>query len=113
MIRVCLKKDGTLIEMQSDDRPKDKALDAQRLATLKDNALSAGYKETDIDVKEVRPDEWQKILDAQPKNEPAPDRLSVLESQVCQLSDALISKNVLTAIDVQSKPITLSEVKKS
>jgi len=64
MNRVCLTKDGKLIEMQSggDDNPN---LMEMRLNTLKQNALSAGYKEEDIEVKWVTDEEWVAIQEAQ------------------------------------------------
>lgn len=64
MNRVCLTKSGKLIEMQSggDDRPD---LMEMRLNTLKQNAISEGYKEDDIEVKWVTDSEWAEILEAQ------------------------------------------------
>jgi hypothetical protein len=64
MNRVCLKKDGKLIEMQSggDDHPD---LMETRLNTLKQNALNAGYKEEDIEVKWVTDEELNIIMEAQ------------------------------------------------
>lgn len=38
--------------------------------TLIQNALNAGYVESEIEEKEVAQAEWQAILDAQPKPEP-------------------------------------------
>ena len=63
MNRVCLTKDGKLIEMQGggDDRPD---LMEMRLNTLKQNALNAGYKEDEIDVRWVTDDEWAVIQEA-------------------------------------------------
>lgn len=63
MNRVCLTKEGKLIEMQSggDDRPD---LMDMRLNTLKQNALNAGYKEDQIDVKWVTDEEWAAIQEA-------------------------------------------------
>jgi len=68
MNRVCLTKDGKLIEMQSggDDNPE---LMDMRLNTLKQNALNGGYKEDEIDVKWVSDDEWVAIQEA---NKPVP-----------------------------------------
>lgn len=64
MNRVCLTKDGKLIEMQSggDDRPD---LMKMRLNTLKQNALNAGYKEDEIDVKWITDEEWAVIQEAE------------------------------------------------
>ena len=64
MNRICLTKDGKLIEMQSggDDRPD---LIEMRLNTLKQNALNAGYKEDEIEVKWVTDEEWAVIQEAE------------------------------------------------
>ncbi len=64
MNRVCLTKDRRLIEMQSggDDRLDLKEI---RLDTLKQNALNAGYKEDDIEVKWITDEEWTVIQEAQ------------------------------------------------
>jgi len=69
MNRVCLTKTGKLIEMQSGGESDDKELEAMRLDTLKQNALNAGYKEDEIDVKWVTDDEWAVIQEA---NKPVP-----------------------------------------
>ena len=98
MNRVCLTKDGKVIEMQSGGKveriPKEvfqeeklkegvmftdeeyqifvigwDALEAMRLDTLKQNALNAGYKEEEIDVKWVTDAEWAVIQEA---NKPVP-----------------------------------------
>ena len=82
MNRVCLTKDGKLIEMQggglvdrsfndvcneenkaANNKEWD-ALEVMRLNTLKQNALNAGYKEDEIDVKWVTDDEWAAIREA-------------------------------------------------
>jgi len=62
-MRVCINKStGKLIESQSggDDIPK---LMEARLDTLKQNALNAGYKEKDIEVKYVTDAEFAAIMD--------------------------------------------------
>jgi len=69
MNRACLTKDGKLIEMQSGGESDDKELEAMRLNTLKQNALNAGYKEDEIDVKWVTDAEWAAIQEA---NKPVP-----------------------------------------
>lgn len=64
MHRICLRKsDGRLIEMQSggDDNP---AMMDARLDTLRQNAISAGYKEDEIDVKWIDEAEWRQIQSA-------------------------------------------------
>jgi hypothetical protein len=83
MDRVCLTKDGKIIEMQSggmvDRQGKSyfssiedyngymKAcdeLELSRLMTLKKNALNAGYTEDQIEVKWVTDAEWAAIQEA-------------------------------------------------
>ena len=73
MNRVCLTKDGKLIEMQGggDDRPD---LMKMRLNTLKQNALNAGYKEDEIEVKWVTDGEYLVIQEAS-KPEPTEEQL--------------------------------------
>ena len=68
MNRICLTKDGKLIEMQSggDDRPD---LMEMRIDTLRQNALNAGYIEADIEVKFVTDAEYAAIMEA---NKPIP-----------------------------------------
>lgn len=61
MYRVCLTKEGKLIEMQSGGRSDDKELEAMRLNTLKQNAFNAGYAEDEIEVKWVTDEEWAVI----------------------------------------------------
>jgi len=82
-VRVCIEKStGKLIESQSggeSDRSfadvcneENKAtflaecdvLEAMRLNTLKQNALNAGYKEDEIEVKWVTDEEWAAIQEA-------------------------------------------------
>ena len=52
MNRICLTKDGKLIEMQSGGDDREDLME-MRLNTLKQNAINAGYKEDDIEVKWV------------------------------------------------------------
>lgn len=47
-MRVCLDRQGSLIEMQSD----------ATAGTLIRNALAAGYREAEIDEREITPEEW-------------------------------------------------------
>lgn len=57
-MRVCLEKStGILIEMQTFGRK----------GTLIENAVNSGYSEKDIEEKEVTEEEYQVILDNQPK----------------------------------------------
>jgi hypothetical protein len=57
-MRICVEKStGKLIEMQSDATE----------GTLIRNAVAAGYNEVDIEEKETTAEEYQAMLDAQPK----------------------------------------------
>jgi len=90
MNRVCLTKMGKFVSMQSGGKvnrlPREHVsfknaadyteyladcdfLEAGRLNTLKQNALNAGYKEDEIDVKWVTDEEWLFIQEA---NKPIP-----------------------------------------
>lgn len=68
--RVCVQKStGKLIEYQSgnvNDLMADGTLPPEeikenRLNSLKQNAINAGYPADDIEVKEITPQEWEKI----------------------------------------------------
>jgi len=85
MNRVCLTKDGKLIEMQSggDDRPD---LMEMRLNTLKQNALNAGYKEDEIEVKWVTDEEWAAIKEA---NKPIPTYADLRRPEYPPVADYL------------------------
>ena len=62
-MRVCLEKaTGRLIEMQFD------AVEG----TLLQNAINAGYAETDIEEKVITVTEWEALWSSQPKPEPQP-----------------------------------------
>lgn len=69
MDRVCINKTtGELIEMQSGGYDEsDAALTAQRLDTLKQNAINAGYAEDQIEVKWVTDEELAALMAALPK----------------------------------------------
>ena len=70
MYRVCLEKaTEKLIESQSGGESEDKKLEAMRLDTLRQNAMNAGYKEEDIEVKWVDEAETQAILEKQRESE--------------------------------------------
>jgi hypothetical protein len=77
MNRVCLTKDGKLIEMQGggDDDP---TLMDMRLNALTQNALNAGYTADQVDARWVTDEEWATIQEAQPKPDPPSDPLSDL-----------------------------------
>ena len=107
MYRLCLTKDGKLIEMQSGGKvdrlswmewslsvkePKDRTeekyqkyldecdvLEAMRLDTLKQNALNAGYKKEDVEVKWVTDEEW-KVIEAT-LNQPTPEEIAAQEKE--------------------------------
>ena len=99
MNRICIEKaTGKLIEMQSggtvERRPqvtnetKEKyqeylaecnALEAMRLDTLKQNALNAGYKEADIEVKWISDEELQPLMAA--LNQPTPEEIAAKETE--------------------------------
>jgi hypothetical protein len=90
MYRICLEKaTGKLIEMQSGEA---------ELGTLKQNAIRAGYAEANIEEKYVTGEEFQAILDAQPKPPPQPDPDEELAAAIeaattlDQLKDALLGK---------------------
>ena len=85
MNRVCLTKDGKLIEMQSggDDNPD---LMEMRLNTLKQNALNAGYKEDEIDVRWVTDEEWAAIQEA---NKPIPTYQQLRAAEYPPMADYL------------------------
>lgn len=74
MYRVCLTKEGKLIEMQSGGRSEDKELETMRLNTLKINAINQGYKENEIEVKWVDEVEWQAIQAE--LNKPTPEQVT-------------------------------------
>uniref|UniRef100_A0A6M3XVG4 Uncharacterized protein n=1 Tax=viral metagenome TaxID=1070528 RepID=A0A6M3XVG4_9ZZZZ len=64
MNRVCLTKDRKLIEMQSGGNDREDLMEI-RLNTLKQNALNAGYKEDEIEVKWITDEEWTAIQEAE------------------------------------------------
>ena len=63
MNRVCLTKDGKLIEMQGGGDDREDLME-MRLNTLRQNALNAGYTEDQIEVKWVTDEEWAAIQEA-------------------------------------------------
>ena len=79
MNRVCIEKaTGKLIEMQSGGYEDEKLRDA-RLDALKQNALNAGYKEADIEVKWVSDEELQPLMAA--LNQPTPEQIAEKEKE--------------------------------
>lgn len=98
MNRVCLTKDGKLIEMQGggDDRPD---LMGMRLDTLKQNALNAGYKEAEIEVKWVTDAEWEHIQVE--INKPTTEQLVKIEKE--NLIQAKIREQAIEALKKEGK----------
>lgn len=82
MNRVCLTKDGKLIEMQSGGESENKELEIMRLDTLKQNALNAGYKEKEIEVKWVTDEEWSAIQEA---NKPILDPNIAIKTKLTEI----------------------------
>lgn len=76
-MKICIEKvSGKLIEMQSDATE----------GTLTRNAVNAGYNEADIEEKEVTAEEFQAILNAQPKPLQPPS----IEERVAAVEEALL-----------------------
>ena len=93
MNRVCIiKATGKLIEMQSGGYDDEKLRDA-RLDTLKQNALNAGYKKEDVEVKWVTDEEW-KVIEAT-LNQPTPEEIAAQEK------DALIQAKILEMAEAE------------
>ena len=92
------KTTGKLIESQSggDDRADLKEM---RLNTLKQNALNAGYKEDEIDVKWVTDKEWAVIQDDLKK--PTPEQVAEREKEI--LIQAKIREQAVTALKAEGK----------
>ncbi len=107
MYRVCLEKaTGKLIEMQSGGNilpPMKDVLDekgdltqygiqrlisykADNLETLRRNAINAGYKEDELDVKWVSDEEWKNVLEA---NKPKPTYADLRQAEYPSIGDQL------------------------
>jgi len=92
MDRVCIDKTtGKLIEMQSGGYD-DAALTATRLDTLRQNAINAGYQESDIEVKWVTAEEYAALMaptadeiQAQMKQQAIDAIQSILDAQAKEL----------------------------
>jgi len=98
-MRVCVDKNtGKLIEMQSggDDRPE---LMEMRLNTLKQNAINAGYKEDEIEVKWVADKEW--LVMQEELNKPTPEQIADRETET--LIQAKIKEQAITALKAEGK----------
>lgn len=98
MNRVCLTKDGKLIEMQGggDDNPD---LMEIRLDTLKQNAINAGYKENEIEVKWVTDAEWALIQTD--LNKSTPEQIAGAEKET--LVQAKIRELAIAALKAEGK----------
>ena len=138
MNRVCLTKDGKLIEMQSGgkvDRMTQDAfateqhyleyliacdeLEASRLATLKKNALNAGYLESDIEIKWVTGVEYEAIKAVDPNEiariaeQTAKETAQLAKAQEIidnlpdwqQVSNAIDSATTIAALKVITKKL--------
>jgi len=119
MDRACIEKvTGKLIEMQSGGKVERRAqskeetkeqyqeyidacdaLEAMRLDTLRKNALNAGYKEEEIEVKWVTNEEWQ-VIEAT-LNQPTPEQIAAKEKEV--LIQAKIRKMAEAALIAEGK----------
>ena len=111
MNRVCLTKDGKLIEMQGggDDRPD---LMEMRLDTLRQNAIRVGYEEDEITTKWVTDEEWATMQDVMPKPDSPPDILGDIATWVSQqenppqsVIDYVAAVNVKTNINLSKGAI--------
>lgn len=87
-MRVCIEKStGKLIDSQSGGEthlnPKidDKEYALINLETLRQNAINAGYKEADIEVKYITDGEFQVITDAIPKPESTEEQFNETKIQ--------------------------------
>ena len=107
-MRVCIEKltgkligsqsGGEVERLQKNEKISDKeyaeylvdcdALEANRLDTLKQNAVNAGYKETDIEVKYVTDAKFQVIMDA---NKPEPTYADLRLSEYSSVSDLTVA----------------------
>jgi hypothetical protein len=96
MYRVCLKKDGTLIEMQSGGEHEDKKIMAARLDTLRQNALNAGYVEGEFEVKWVTSEEWA-VLKAEIEK---PTAAQIAEAEKEALIQAKMRDQAIAALKV-------------
>ena len=106
MNRVCLTKDGKFIEMQSGGRSENKDLEAMRLDTLKRNALNAGYKEDEIEVKWVSDAEWAVI---QESNKPIPTYADLRRAEYPPIADQIdaIWKNEPFTSEMRTKVLAI------
>ena len=87
MNRICLTKDGKLIEMQSGGDDREDLME-MRLNTLKQNAINAGYKEDEIEVKFVTDAEYATIMEA---NKPIPTYKDLRRAEYPKIEEQLDS----------------------
>lgn len=88
-MRICVDKSGKLIEMQSHATE----------GTLIRNAINAGYKEADIEEKEITSEEWD-IMQSE-INKPSPEQVKIQEKE--SLIQAKIREQAITALKVEGK----------
>ena len=98
-MRVCINKNtGKLIEMQGGGDDREDLME-MRLNTLKQNALNAGYKEDEIDVKWVTDEEWAGIM--ADLNKPTPEQIAEQEKET--LIQAKMREQAITALKFEGK----------
>jgi len=102
MNRICLTKDGKLIEMQSGGKTE------AHLDTLKQNALNAGYKEDEIDVKWVTDEEWAAIQ--ADLNKPTQEQVAGAEKET--LVQTKMRDLAIAALKIDGKLTADGKVKK-
>ena len=98
MNRVCIEKStGKLIEMQSGGYEDEKLRDA-RLDTLKQNALNAGYKEEDIEVKFVTEEEYEALMEA---NKPELTKEELYEVAIKAKEAEILRRQAIAEIEAE------------
>ena len=97
-MRICTDKTGKLIEMQSHATE----------GTLIRNAINAGYKEVDIEEKEITSEEWD-IMQFE-INKPSPEQVEIQEKE--SLIQAKIREQAITALKTEGKLTADGKLKK-
>ena len=92
MNRVCIDKTtGKVIEMQSGGYDEsDAVVTAARLDTLRQNAINAGYKDADIEVKWVSAEEYAALVAALPAQPVT--RLTMRQARLQMLAMGVLSQ---------------------
>jgi hypothetical protein len=85
--------------MQGGGESEDKTLEAMRLDTLKQNAINAGYKENEIEVKWVTDEEWAAIQ--ADLNKSTPEQIAEVEKET--LVQVKIRELAITALKAEGK----------